>query len=117
PWPAPRAPGSARRDPPRPDSPWPDPPAPDSARPELPPLVAVAHGSRDPRGVATIEELIDLVRARAACYGLAGLPVSGAYLGHATPSPGQVLSALPSGPVVVLPLLLTGAYHSLTDLP
>jgi len=79
--------------------------------------VAVAHGSRDPRAAATVEELLDLVRARAACHGLAGLPVSGAYLGHATPSPGQVLSALPGGPVVVLPLLLTGAYHSKTDLP
>jgi sirohydrochlorin ferrochelatase len=28
-----------------------------------------------------------------------------------------VLDALPGGPVVVLPLLLTGAYHSKTDLP
>ena len=55
--------------------------------------------------------------ARAARHGLAGLRVSTAYLGHAPPSPGQVLGALPGGPVVVLPLLLTGAYHSKTDLP
>jgi sirohydrochlorin ferrochelatase len=83
----------------------------------LPPLVAVAHGSRDPRSAATIEELLDLVRQRAARRGLAGLAVSTAYLGHAPPSPGQVLGALPGGPVVVLPLLLTGAYHSKADIP
>jgi sirohydrochlorin ferrochelatase len=79
--------------------------------------VAVAHGSRDPRAAATIEEVVDLVRARAARRGLAGLRISAAYLGHAAPSPAQVLGALPAGPVVVLPLLLTGAYHSKTDLP
>lgn len=77
----------------------------------------MAHGSRDPRAAATIEELLDLVRTRAARHGLAGLPVSTAYLGHTPPSPGQVLGALPAGPVVVLPLLLTSAYHSKTDLP
>jgi sirohydrochlorin ferrochelatase len=84
---------------------------------DLPPLVAVAHGSRDPRAAATVEELLDLVRARAARHGLAGLQVSSAYLGHAAPSPGQVLDALRGGLVVVLPLLLTGAYHSKTDIP
>jgi sirohydrochlorin ferrochelatase len=83
----------------------------------LPPLVAVAHGSRDARAAATIEELLDLVRVRAAGRELAGLSVSTAYLGHSPPSPGQVLGALPEGPVVVLPLLLTGAYHSRTDIP
>jgi sirohydrochlorin ferrochelatase len=79
--------------------------------------VAVAHGSRDPRAAGTVGELLDLVRARAARHGLAGLQVSSAYLGHAAPSPGQVLDALRGGPVVVLPLLLTGAYHSKTDIP
>ena len=54
-----------------------------------------------------------------------GLPVTGwpdcgsarPTWGTRPPSPGQVLAALPGGPVVVLPLLLTGAYHSKTDLP
>jgi sirohydrochlorin ferrochelatase len=90
---------------------WPSRPA------HLPPLVAVAHGSRDPRAAATIEELLDLVRQRAWRHGLDGLAVSTAYLGHAPPSPGQVLGALPGGPVVVLPLLLTAAYHSKTGIP
>jgi sirohydrochlorin ferrochelatase len=82
-----------------------------------PPLVAVAHGSRDPRAAATIEELLDCVRRRAVSLGLGGLTVSTAYLGHSPPSPAQVLGALPGGPVVVLPLLLTAAYHSKSDLP
>lgn len=77
----------------------------------------MAHGSRDPRAAATVERLMSRVRAHAAAHGLAGLPVRTAYLGHAAPSAGQVLGALPAGPVVVLPLLLTAAYHSRTDLP
>ncbi|HEY3958463.1 MAG TPA: sirohydrochlorin chelatase [Streptosporangiaceae bacterium] len=81
------------------------------------PLVAVAHGSRDPRAAATVERLMSRVRAHAAARGLAELPVHTAYLGHAAPSPVQLLGALPTGPVVVLPLLLTAAYHSRTDLP
>jgi sirohydrochlorin ferrochelatase len=82
-----------------------------------PPLILVAHGSRDPRAAATAEDLADLVRQRGPRRGLHGLDVSVAYLGHAAPSPGQVLGALPGGPVVVLPLLLTAAYHSKTDIP
>ena len=81
------------------------------------PLVAVAHGSRDPRAAATVDRLMSRVRTSAAARGLAALPVHTAYLGHAAPSPAQVLGALPGGPVVVLPLLLTAAYHSRTDLP
>ena len=78
------------------------------------PLVAVAHGSRDPRAAATVEELLDLVRRRS------GLRVLTSYLDHAPPAPGQVLGALAAegaGEAVVLPLLLTSAYHSKTDIP
>jgi sirohydrochlorin ferrochelatase len=109
------------------------------------PLVAVAHGSADPRAAAAVTELMGVVRARAARVGLGGLQVRAAYLGHALPSVPDVLEALcepksesitdaagplPYGrpgrppepargerPVIVLPLLLTGAYHSDTDLP
>ena len=96
----------------------PDPPVPGYARPGLPPpLVAVAHGSSDPRAAATVGALLDQVRSRAAARGPAGLAVSAAFLGHAAPSPRQALGALPPGPVVVLPLLLTAAYHSKTDIP
>jgi sirohydrochlorin ferrochelatase len=81
--------------------------------------VGVAHGSRDPRAAATVNELLALVRARAADRGLAGLDVRGAFLDHAAPSPRQVLSAVAEsgGSCVVVPLLLTAAYHSKTDIP
>ena len=102
-----------------------------------PPLVAIAHGSRDPRAGATVTELLGVARERAATRGLAGLDIRTAFLDHAPPAPLQVLTcgsmALPrrtigrvrggwpgavaSGPVVVLPLLLTAAYHSGTDIP
>ncbi|MEU0567507.1 CbiX/SirB N-terminal domain-containing protein [Nonomuraea sp. NPDC005983] len=74
------------------------------------PLVAVAHGSRDPRAAATVEALLHEVRrARPA------LPVRVAYLDHATPTLAQALHGLTEA--VVLPLLLTEAYHSRVDLP
>ncbi len=92
-----------------------------------PPLVAIAHGSRDPRAGATITELLRVARERAASYGLAGLDTRAAFLDHAPPAPRQVLSALCSEtpcsesgattPVIVLPVLLTAAYHSGTDIP
>jgi sirohydrochlorin ferrochelatase len=78
------------------------------------PLVAVAHGSRDPRAAATIEELLDLVRRSA------GVRVVTSYLDHAPPAPGQALGGLVgegADEAVVLPLLLTAAYHSKTDIP
>jgi len=97
------------------------------ARQAWPPLVAVAHGSADPRAAAAITDLMAVVRDRARRAGLPGLPVRAAYLGHAKPSVPDVLEALgeerPPEPahgrraVVVLPLLLTAAYHSDTDLP
>ena len=74
--------------------------------------MAVAHGSRDPRAAATVEALLDRVRDLAP-----GLGIHAAFLGHGPPSPAQALGALGPGPVVVLPLLLTSAYHSKTDIP
>jgi sirohydrochlorin ferrochelatase len=90
-----------------------------------PPLVAVAHGSSDPRAAAAVTGLTGLVRARA---GLPGLQVRAAFLGHALPSVPDVLEALHGAnpdnrserdarATVVLPLLLTAAYHSDADLP
>ncbi|MFI6496477.1 sirohydrochlorin chelatase [Nonomuraea typhae] len=74
------------------------------------PLVAVAHGSRDPRAAATVEALLDDVR-----LARPDLEVRTAYLDHAAPTLGQALHGLRSA--VVLPLLLTEAYHSRVDLP
>jgi sirohydrochlorin ferrochelatase len=78
------------------------------------PLVAVAHGSRDPRAAATVEELLDLVRRRS------GLRIVTSYLDHAPPAPARALGTLAGEGIteaVVLPLLLTAAYHSKTDIP
>jgi sirohydrochlorin ferrochelatase len=88
------------------------------------PLVAVAHGSRDPRAAATVAELLSVVRARAARRGMRGLDARAAFLDHCAPSLPQVLGSLPAasdprtwGPAVVVPLLLTAAYHSKADIP
>ncbi|MFC6086251.1 sirohydrochlorin chelatase [Sphaerisporangium aureirubrum] len=75
-----------------------------------PPLVAVAHGSRDPRAAATVEALLaEVRRARPS------LEVRAAYLDHSRPALGEALSGLDEA--VVLPLLLTEAYHSRVDIP
>ena len=76
-------------------------------------LVAVAHGSADPRASATIAELAALARERSP-----GLDLRTAFLGHAPPSLPQVLGTIEADrEVTVLPLLLTAAYHSKADIP
>jgi len=84
-----------------------------------PPLIAVAHGSRDPEAAATISDLLTRVRAQAPARGLAGLDVKAAFLDHAAPSLREVLSAVAEsgGACAVVPLLLTAAYHSKIDIP
>jgi sirohydrochlorin ferrochelatase len=85
----------------------------------LPPLVAVAHGSKDPRAAAAVGELLDLVADRAARRGLAGLDIRTAFLDHAAPSLPQVLGSVAAGhgQCAVVPLLLTAAFHSKRDIP
>ncbi len=81
-------------------------------------LVAVAHGSADPRAAAALGELAPLVARRAVERGLRVPGMRVAYLGHAAPSVPQVMRTFgPDTQVTVLPLLLTAAYHSKTDLP
>ena len=85
-------------------------------------LIAVAHGSTDPRAAATIRDLMAIAAERAADRarkrGLGPPVLRAAYLGHAAPSLPQVLSTIePDADVTVLPLLLTAAYHSKTDIP
>jgi sirohydrochlorin ferrochelatase len=76
-------------------------------------LVAVAHGSADPRAAATVTELAAVARQRSP-----GLDLRIAFLGHAPPSLPQVLSTIEADrEVIVLPLLLTAAYHSKADIP
>ena len=83
-----------------------------------PVLVAVAHGSQDPRASATVGELMSVAAGRAARRGLGAPDLRTAYLGHAPPSLPQVMSTIEAGRRVrVLPLLLTAAYHSKADIP
>lgn len=80
-----------------------------------PTLVAVAHGSRDPRSAATVTALMDQVRAARP-----NVPTRLAFLDLNAPSVGQVLDAVAVGGethVVVVPLLLGSAFHARVDLP
>lgn len=75
------------------------------------PLVAVAHGSRDPRSAATVTELVDVVR---------GLRPSAdvrlSFLDLSAPRLADVLGSV--GPeAVVVPLLLGSAFHARVDVP
>ncbi len=78
-------------------------------------LLAVAHGSPDPRAEPVLEALVARVRAERP-----GLVAQLAFLGNNAPDvPTAVHSLIADGArrVVVVPLLLTAAYHARTDLP
>ena len=78
-----------------------------------PAVVLVAHGSRDPRAAAATEALAWAVRRAHP-----GWRVHASYLDHAGPRPLDVLSSLPAGSrAVLVPLLLTAAYHGRVDVP
>ncbi|TCP54884.1 sirohydrochlorin ferrochelatase [Tamaricihabitans halophyticus] len=85
-----------------------------------PPLIAVAHGSRDPRSAATVHALLDVLKQRQP-----GLDVRGAFLDLSAPRLGDVLGAvhgegardIKKGAAVVVPLLLGNAYHAKVDIP
>ncbi|MBB5131050.1 sirohydrochlorin ferrochelatase [Thermocatellispora tengchongensis] len=70
----------------------------------------MAHGSRDPRAAATVEAILDEVRRLRPAF-----DVRAAYLDHSTPTLRRALHGLTEA--VVLPLLLTEAYHSRVDIP
>jgi sirohydrochlorin ferrochelatase len=74
------------------------------------PLVLAAHGSRDPRSAATIRQLAGRVADR-----WAG-PVTPAFLDFDQPSVADALRGHHDAPIV-MPLLLTSAYHGRVDLP
>jgi sirohydrochlorin ferrochelatase len=80
-----------------------------------PALVALAHGSRDPRSAETITALVDQVRALRP-----DLRIEPAFLELSKPSFGTVVSKLVRAghdEIVVVPLLLTEAYHATVDVP
>jgi len=73
-------------------------------------LVLVAHGSRDPRAERSTLALAQAVRRRA------GAPVEATFLDFSTP---RLVDSLAGSavPAVVVPLLLTKAYHGRIDVP
>jgi sirohydrochlorin ferrochelatase len=77
-----------------------------------PAVVLVAHGSRDPRAAEATSALARAVRRARPEW-----EVRAAYLDHAGPRPLDVLAAMPGRHAVVVPLLLTKAYHGRVDIP
>jgi sirohydrochlorin ferrochelatase len=80
-----------------------------------PALVALAHGSRDPRSTATITALTDLVSSMRP-----DLRIEPAFLELAAPSHVDTIDRLVADghdEIVVVPLLLTQAYHATVDVP
>ncbi|MFD6449286.1 sirohydrochlorin chelatase [Nocardia sp. NPDC060220] len=80
-----------------------------------PALIAVAHGSRDPRSAATMAAVVaDVAAARP------DIPVRLAFLDLSTPSVDEVVDDLATQghtDVIVVPLLLGNAFHARVDLP
>ncbi|TDV55159.1 sirohydrochlorin chelatase [Actinophytocola oryzae] len=74
-----------------------------------PPLVLVAHGTRNPAGTATTEALADLVREWVT-------DVRVAYADVCQPDVTTVLREV-DGPAIVVPAFLAAGYHVLVDLP
>lgn len=80
-----------------------------------PALIALAHGSRDPRSAATIKALVDEVRAMRP-----DLRIETAFLELSKPSFSTTVDRLVRAgydEIVVVPLLLTEAYHAKVDVP
>ncbi|WP_374493920.1 sirohydrochlorin chelatase, partial [Streptomyces sp. ICN903] len=77
-----------------------------------PPLVAVAHGSRDPGALRTVTALLGLVR-----YLRPGLRVELGHVELNEPLLPDTLDALPAGRAVLVPLLLGRGHHVKHDLP
>ncbi|SFF03858.1 Sirohydrochlorin ferrochelatase [Actinacidiphila alni] len=76
-----------------------------------PTLVAVAHGSRDPRALRTVRELLARVRARRP-----GLDVRLGHIELNEPLLEETLARL-RGAAVLVPLLLGRGHHVKVDLP
>lgn len=80
-----------------------------------PALVALAHGSKDPRSAATVHDLCAQVSSMRP-----DLRVEAAFLDHCRPSADGVVDRLVADgydEIVVVPLLLTSAFHARVDVP
>lgn len=80
-----------------------------------PALVALAHGSRDPRSAATVTDLVREVRSQRP-----DLRIEPAFIELSKPGFQAVVDKLVKAghdEIVVVPLLLTQAYHAKVDVP
>ncbi|MGW4941590.1 sirohydrochlorin chelatase [Actinoplanes sp. NPDC004185] len=78
-------------------------------------VTLTAHGSRDPRAARATEALTRAVAARHPSW-----EVRASYLDHAGPRPREVLASYAEAGqrrAVLVPLLLTSAYHGRVDVP
>lgn len=87
---------------------------PTPSRAAAPVLLAVAHGSRDPRAGDALGRLVRRVRLLSP-----NTDVRLSYVDHTNPSVGTALATLgeQGSPTVVVPLLLSAAAHSKSDIP
>lgn len=76
-----------------------------------PTLIAAAHGTRSPVGMATVARLVAAVRAARPA-----LDVRESYVDVAPPFLADVLAGV-TGPVVIVPVLLSGGFHVRVDIP
>src|SRR5690242_16974349 len=76
----------------------------------IPTLVAVSHGTSDPRGQGAIRRLVDAVQDR-----LPYVVLRQAFVDVETPDLPSVLAEI-RGPVVVVPLLLGAGFHVHVDI-
>ncbi|MFE6036105.1 sirohydrochlorin chelatase [Streptomyces sp. NPDC056452] len=81
-------------------------------RPPAPTLVAVAHGSRDPQALHTVQELLQRVRDLRP-----GLDVRLGHIELNEPLLPATLDGIPAGDAVLVPLLLGRGHHVRHDLP
>ncbi|MDQ3095274.1 MAG: sirohydrochlorin chelatase [Actinomycetota bacterium] len=80
-----------------------------------PTLIALVHGSADPRSARTVREIVATTKRLRP-----GLRIELAFLDHVRPDLDTVVGRLAAkghSEVVVVPLLLTSAYHAAIDLP
>jgi len=80
-------------------------------RQKSPTLIAVAHGTQDPNGLAEIRRLINIVRTKRP-----DLAIEMCWLDGAAPTLASVLPTV-DGPAVVVPILLSTGYHVKADIP
>lgn len=80
-----------------------------------PALIALAHGSRDPRSAQTIRALVAEARRLRP-----DLAIQAAFLDHNAPGFTRIVQSLVDrghDEIVIVPLLLTKAYHATSDVP